>query len=52
MCQQHEGESRYLRSHELREIRDAWEKHKSGEKPLTNEQILELAVRKIMLEEG
>ncbi len=51
MCQQFEGESRYVRSQELREIREAWEAHKSGEKPLSDEQVRELAVRKIMLEE-
>lgn len=52
MCQQYEGESRYVRSQELREIREAWEAHKSGERPLTDDQIRDLAVRKIMLEES
>lgn len=51
MCQAYEGESRYVRSSELRQIREAWEKHKSGEAPLTDEQLKELAIRKLMLEE-
>lgn len=40
-----------MRSQELREIRDKWERHKSGESVLTEQQIKDLAVRKIMLEE-
>jgi len=40
-----------MRGVELREIREAYEKHKSGEKPLTDEQLRELAVRKLMLSE-
>lgn len=51
MCQQHEAEMNYLVSQELRQIRAAWEKHKSGEAPLTDEQIKELVIRKIMLDE-
>ena len=51
MCQAYEGERSYSVAKELREIREIWEKHKSGEKPLTDEQIRELAVRKLMLEE-
>lgn len=51
MCQAYEGERSYMVSREQREIREAWEKHQSGEKPLTEEQIKELAIRKLMLDE-
>ena len=51
MCQAYEGESNYMRSQELREIREAWEKHQSGEKPLTEDELKDLAIRKLMLSE-
>lgn len=37
---------------ELSEIQEVWRKHESGEKPLTDEQIKELVVRKFMLLEN
>jgi hypothetical protein len=51
MCQAYEGERQYMVTQELREIRETWNKHISGEKPLTDEQVKELAIRKLMLEE-
>lgn len=49
MCQAYEGERKWVVSQELKEIHDAWEKHKNGEKVLNEEEIKELAVRKLML---
>ena len=51
MCQAFEGESRGLKRQELREIHIAWEKHESGEKPLSDQELHKLAIRKLMLEE-
>lgn len=49
MCQAYEGEHNYVVAAELREIQIAWEKHKSGEKLLSDEELKDLAVRKLML---
>ena len=49
MCQAYEGEHNYVVASELREIQIAWELHKSGEKPLSEEELKDLAVRKLML---
>lgn len=49
MCQAYEGERNYVVAVELREIQTIWEKHKSGEKPLSDEELKELAIRKLML---
>lgn len=49
MCQAYEGERQYVVSGELREIQEKWKKHESGEAPLTEDEIRELAVRKLML---
>lgn len=51
MCQAYEGEANCMRARDLREIREAWEKHQSGEKPLTEQELKELAVRKLMASE-
>lgn len=51
MCQAYEGERRYMVVTELQDILEAWEKHKSGEHPLTADELRELAIRKLMLEE-
>jgi len=51
MCQAYEGERNFLVHQEIEEIRDTWAKHQSGEIVLTNEQIKELCVRKMMLDE-
>ncbi len=52
MCQVYEAEKEYVVRGELAEIRRKWEKHQSGEEPLTDDEIQELAVRKFMLEEN
>lgn len=49
MCQAYEGERGYLVSKELREIKETYEAHVSGEKSLTEDEIRELAIRKLML---
>lgn len=49
MCQAYEGEHNYVVVTELREIQIAWEKHKSGEKLLSDEELKDLAIRKLML---
>jgi len=36
---------------ELAEIRARWERHQSGAEPVTDKQVIELAVRKMMLED-
>lgn len=51
MCQHYESERSFVVNAELREIRERWEKHKSGEAPLTDAEAMDLAVRKLMLEE-
>lgn len=52
MCQAYEGERQFVVNSELREIQEAREAHKSGGKPLTDEEINDLAVRKLMLMGG
>lgn len=37
---------------ERREIMAAWREHESGEKPLTEDEIKTLAVRKLMLDDA
>lgn len=49
MCQQYDGERQYMVRSELREIRRKWERHESGEAPLTDEEIKDLVVQKMML---
>jgi len=51
MCQKYEGERSYMVGAELREIKEKWRKHESGEAPLTDEEITQLAVRKLILRE-
>lgn len=51
MCQAYEGEKQYVIASELSEIRRKWEAHKSGEHQLTEEEIKELVIQKMMLEE-
>ena len=48
MCQAVEGEQRSLMATERWERRKVWEKHESGEVPLSDEQITELVVEEIM----
>lgn len=52
MCQQGEGERRYFVGQELREIRETYRKHCSGEAPLSEDQLKELCIRKLMLEDN
>jgi hypothetical protein len=52
MCQAYDGEARSVAMAERREIRDLWQRHKSGEVPLSDEELLELAVRKLMLNDA
>ena len=51
MCQEYEGERNFVVRQEIAEIREKWSKHQSGELPLTDLEIRELCVRKIMLDE-
>lgn len=51
MCQAYEGERRAIVGGELAEIREQWRRHQSGEHPLTDKQVTELVVRKMMLED-
>lgn len=51
MCQAYEGEREYLVRRDLHEIRKKYEDHKNGTKPLTDDELLKLAVEKLMLEE-
>lgn len=52
MCQAYEGERAYLVRRDLDEIKQKYNAHKSGEKPLSDEELLKLAIEKMMLEEG
>lgn len=52
MCQAYDGEKQFVIANELSEIRKKWEAHKSGEHPLTDEEIKALVIQKLMLEEG
>lgn len=52
MCQAFHGEQQGLIRSELFEIRRKWERHQSGEVPLTHDELLDLAVKKMMLEEA
>lgn len=52
MCQAYEGERRAVVSAELREIREKWARHESGEAPLSDEEIQRLAVEELMLMEN
>ena len=49
MCQQFEHESQFVARGEMREIRERYEKHTSGEAPLTDAEVQDLAVRMLML---
>lgn len=51
MCQQFEGEKSYLMASDMREIRKIWAAHESGEHPLSDSEIHQLAIRKLMLED-
>ena len=51
MCQAYEGEREWLVQRELREIRQRYAAHMSGEKKLTDDELLKLAIEKLMLEE-
>ena len=49
MCQQSEAEHNYLVSRELREIKDRYAQHVSGAKPLTDDELKALAIKKLVL---
>lgn len=51
MCQHYEGESRYVARSEMSDIRERYARHESGEAPLTDAEIKDLAVRMLMLRE-
>ena len=51
MCQAYEGEREFVVQRDLAEIRKKYEDHKSGTKPLTDDELLKLAVEKLILEE-
>lgn len=52
MCQAFEGEQQFLIHSELRQIREKYEAYKRGEIQLTEDELLKMAVEKMMLEEG
>lgn len=52
MCQAYEGERDSIVQQERGEILEKWAKHESGEAPLTDEEIKNLCVRKLMLDES
>lgn len=49
MCQQFENEKNYLMARDMAEIKRIWAAHESGERPLSDEEIRQLAIRKLML---
>lgn len=51
MCQQFEGEKAYLQARDMAEVRRIWAAHESGEHPLTDAEIHQLCVRKLVLED-
>lgn len=52
MCQAYEGERNFLIREERAEIQEKWAKHESGEAPLSEDEIKDLCVRKLMLDEA
>ena len=52
MCQAFESEKRSLIAVEQTKLRRKWEAHESGERPLSQDEINELVVRKIMLDDA
>ena len=48
MCQAYEGEKAYLFRSERAQRRARWEAHKSGEQPLTDEELQTLMVEEMM----
>lgn len=52
MCQAYEGEKNYVIASEKAKIREEYEKHKSGEKPISEERLKELSIEILMLNEG
>lgn len=51
MCQAYEGEHQYLVQRDLNEIRKKYDAYVNGQAPLTEDELLRLAVEKLMLEE-
>ena len=51
MCQAYEGEREWLVRRDLAEIKKRYAAHASGEKKLSDDELLKLAVEKLMLEE-
>jgi len=51
MCQAYEGEREWLVRRDLAEIKKRYVAHASGEKKLSDDELLKLAVEKLMLEE-
>lgn len=51
MCQQFDGESRYVTRSEMADIRERYVRHESGQAPLTDSEIKDLAIRMLMLRE-
>lgn len=51
MCQAYEGEREMIVHSDLRQIRERYAAYKRGEIKLTEEELLKMAVEKMMLEE-
>ncbi len=51
MCQAYEGEREYFVSSELAQIEKEYGDHLTGKKPLSDEELLKLAIEKMMLSE-
>lgn len=49
MCQAYEGEANLVRWMELAEIKSRYQDHVSGENPLTDDELEDLAIQKLML---
>lgn len=49
MCQQFEGESRFVANSEMQAIRERYARHESGEALLTEAELKDLTVRMLML---
>jgi hypothetical protein len=51
MCQAYEGEREWLVQRDLAEIKKRYKAHVRGKKKLTDDELLKLAIEKLMLEE-
>jgi hypothetical protein len=52
MCQAYEGEARSIARGERHEISEAWRKHQSGERRLTDAELRDLVIQRLMLDDA